>query len=34
MKLRVEVVALDCLMVRLFDEIAEAKACGQRSLNT
>ena len=23
MKLRVEVVALDCLMVRLFDEIAE-----------
>ena len=24
MKLRVEVVALDCLMVRLFDEIAEA----------
>ncbi|PFN80951.1 allophanate hydrolase, partial [Bacillus sp. AFS076308] len=24
MKLRVEVVALDCLMVRLFDEISEA----------
>jgi hypothetical protein len=24
MNLRVEVVALDCLMVRLFDEIAEA----------
>lgn len=24
MKPRVEVVALDCLMVRLFDEIAEA----------